>query len=103
MIIYVSSEKSKGGAARFLSGGSVYDKLKTDFNLKKDKCLQIKLASSEKDNDQWDELIERMRDAILNSFTNQVFFYEEEAMKMERIKNTPNWSYCHYFLVKVPI
>ena len=101
MVVYVSSEKSKGTATRFLTS-SVFDKVKTDFNLKKERCLQIKLASEDKkDAELWLEFLDRMKESIINSYNYQIITYEEEARRIELQRAMPNWNYCQYFLMKV--
>ncbi|KAI8893289.1 hypothetical protein BC833DRAFT_625023 [Globomyces pollinis-pini] len=83
----------------FGSNTTVTEKLKLDFNLKKEKFFQIKL-SDKLNIDIWNDLMIRLRDILINGFTEQLIQYEEDSRKLEHQRLIPGWNYCQYFIQK---
>lgn len=100
-IVYATaSDVRKGQTPRFLNvGGSVFDRLKSDFTPKQDKLMHLKLSNL-KDNEVWNEFFHRLKDAVISSFIKQVTQYEEDTRRLDAQRLKPGWNYCQYFILK---
>ncbi|TPX68860.1 hypothetical protein SpCBS45565_g02844 [Spizellomyces sp. 'palustris'] len=102
LIVYVSSPESRGKSARFLGvGASVFDRIKSDFNFKKERCVRVKLYNDvSKDAESWTELQNHMKDGIVNSLNQQILQYDEDTRRFDQQRLMPGWNYCQYFIMK---
>jgi hypothetical protein len=62
-----------------------------------DKNRIFKLDSTEKS---WHELIEKIKDLIGKSISDQLALLDEQARKLEQQRMMPGWNYCQYFTIK---
>jgi hypothetical protein len=51
--------------------------------------------------EQWDDLINKLKECVGASFENCINNYEEEIRKMDAKRMAPGWDYNHFFLLKV--
>ncbi|KAJ3343138.1 hypothetical protein HDU93_009688 [Gonapodya sp. JEL0774] len=81
---------------------TMYDKLKQDFNVKKDRVTQLQrnVASSKDAADSWNELLLKMNDGILTCFNNMLLQADEDVKRIEGQSNLPGWNYCQLFVMK---
>ncbi|KXS17548.1 hypothetical protein M427DRAFT_110316 [Gonapodya prolifera JEL478] len=106
LIVYVTSGEAStktSTAAKFLSmKSSMYDKLKVDFNIKKDRVAQLQrnVASSKDAADSWNELLLKMTDGILTCFNSMLLQADEDVKRIESQSNLPGWNYCQLFVMK---
>lgn len=102
LICYVATPDTKKSTARFLNiGGSVYDKIKSDFNQKVNKCAYIKSYGQDRESsDAWVDFIEKISESVLASFTSQIISLEEDTRRLDSQRLLPGWNYCQYFILK---
>ncbi|AOW02088.1 YALI0B22726p [Yarrowia lipolytica CLIB122] len=96
MIVNWKSNKSRPKS-------SVFDKIKSDFNTdnKKDRCIQVREDASAEDLiDFWGDLISRLKEGVLDTFSMRVDSYEKEIAKLEAQKNVVGWNYGAFFVAK---
>lgn len=101
--------------SRFTIKGSVYDKIKADFNSsKKDRynqpirlcfvdsrCAQLRSCDTEGEElEMWQDILGKIKDGVLQSFDSRVLQYEEDIRKMDAQRNLPGWNYCTFFILK---
>ncbi|KAJ3206722.1 hypothetical protein HK099_000469 [Clydaea vesicula] len=100
LIVYVQGQDSKKATTRFLGvGGSVYDKIKSDFFAKK--CIIVKpFGQDNNTSESWQELFDRIKEGVLSSFSQQILWFEEETRKSDSQRLLPGWNYCQYFIIK---
>lgn len=99
LIIFASasdSQKSNKFAVNLRT--SVFDKLKADFGGKTVKCVQIPLVDN--DPSDWYDLLMKLKESVITSFTQLVISLEEEIRKMDLQRIQPGWNFCSFFLVK---
>ena len=77
---------------------SVYDKIKSDFGSKTNRCCQIPLADN--DPSDWYDLLMKLKDAVITSFSLIITSIDEEIRKMDSLRLNPGWNYGSFFLVK---
>ncbi|RKP16548.1 hypothetical protein ROZALSC1DRAFT_7517, partial [Rozella allomycis CSF55] len=77
----------------------VLDKLKSDFNDKRDRCVQIRQLEL-LDSEMWSEVMKRLSELILACFGFYIMNMEDEVKKIEAQKSLPGWNFCSYFSVK---
>ena len=99
------------------SSMTLFDRLRADFNDSSRSALervaQIRVskdqmtgavrsakANIEELPGQWDELINKLKAAILKSFSTRVSQYEDDIQQRELQKNFPGWNFCTYFILK---
>ena len=107
------------------SSGTLYEKLKTDFNDSgkhaADRVAQVRLSktavppptmpslasgtqsydmSSQEREQTWDDVIIKMKALILMSFDLRVAQYEEDIREREAQRALPGWNFCTFFLLK---
>ncbi|KAI9097282.1 hypothetical protein DFS34DRAFT_621113 [Phlyctochytrium arcticum] len=102
LIVYFSSPETRGKSARFLGvGTSVYDKIKSDFGFKKERCLRVKLYNEPaKDSESWTELLSHIKEGVTSSLNQQVLQYDEDTRRLDSQRLMPGWNYCQYFIMK---
>ncbi|GAO49960.1 hypothetical protein G7K_4095-t1 [Saitoella complicata NRRL Y-17804] len=89
--------------------GSVYDKIRADFNSsKKDRCIQLRLSQSSADLassgtdeiEMWQDLTSKLKEGILIAFDQRVTQYEDDVRKLDAQRTMPGWNYNTFFGVK---
>lgn len=95
------------------SPSTVFDKLRADFHSTSkapfERVVQIRLSAPGGPNSalsaadiegQWQDLIEKLKSAILQSFDARVAQYEEDIREREGQRHLPGWNFCTYFILK---
>ncbi|KAJ3151464.1 hypothetical protein HDU89_001906 [Geranomyces variabilis] len=102
LIVYLINPDSKGKSARFLGVGasSVFDKIKSDFSFKKERCIRMKLQNDAKDVEAWAELTNHLKEGITSSLNQQILQYDEDTRRIDQQRLMPGWNYCQYFIMK---
>ncbi|KAF2071827.1 hypothetical protein CYY_006864 [Polysphondylium violaceum] len=100
LIVYVSLGPKRSEIASKLTR-TVYDRIKNDFNVKRDRCCQLRfLDDNNKNNDLWDDFLIKMKEGIISSAEQYLTIYEEEIRKMDSRRFLPGWSYLDFFFLK---
>ncbi|PKC75818.1 hypothetical protein RhiirA1_436013 [Rhizophagus irregularis] len=103
LIVYVTKQENFRNPARYFNmKGTVFDKIKADFNItKRDRCVQLRLSENEtEDYEAWQELISKIKEGILYSFDQYVKQYEEDIRKSDSQRSMIGWNYCTFFILK---
>ncbi|QGA17818.1 hypothetical protein EYB26_005494 [Talaromyces marneffei] len=90
---------------------SVLEKVKADFNGSSktavDRVAQIRLPSQtgkSQDHsefvDQLNDLVDKIKQAILTSFDLRVTQYEEDIREKDSQRSLPGWNFCTFFILK---
>lgn len=92
---------------------TIFDKLRADFSSSSkapfERVAQIRLLDSSKPStalspleleQQWQDLIEKLKIAILQSFDVRVAQYEDDIKERESQQNLPGWNFCTFFILK---
>ena len=94
------------------SSSTIYDKLRADFSSSKvpiPRVAQVRLTEQGKPpgvlppseiEEQWNELVLNMKEAILKSFDTRVSQYEEDIRERENQRSLPGWNFCTFFVLK---
>ncbi|KAJ2408365.1 hypothetical protein GGI10_004851 [Coemansia sp. RSA 2530] len=102
MIVYVASpeEIQRMSNSKFLSmRTSVFDKLKSDFQGKKDAgehVVQLQMGSVEN----WNSLFLAMRERVVLALEERVSQLADEMRRMDANRMLPGWNYCKFFVLK---
>ncbi|CAA7265369.1 unnamed protein product [Cyclocybe aegerita] len=81
--------------------GSVFDKLKTDFNLeRRDRCVQINWNSGSDNALAWAELVNKMKEGLTFAFDSALVLRQEEVKRSENQQTMPGWNFCTFFTLK---
>ncbi|KAJ3288846.1 hypothetical protein HK104_007926 [Borealophlyctis nickersoniae] len=105
LIVYVSSPESRGRAGGILKigsmGGNIYEKIKSDFNIKRDRCFKLRFSSNDdKTAESWNDLFSLIKEGILTSFNQQILQTDEDTRRLDQQRLMPGWNYCQYFIMK---
>ncbi|KAK6373228.1 hypothetical protein LTR64_005150 [Lithohypha guttulata] len=105
----VNSRSKWGGK----STSTVLDKLRADFASTSkapfERVAQIRLTDPARPNtalspleieEQWQDLVEKLKVAILQSFDARVAQYEEDIREREAQRSLPGWNFCTFFILK---
>lgn len=99
---YVPSGSKAFLGNRFKYG--VFDKIKADFNTdsKKDRCIQIKsdYSSTVEKDEVWRNFATKIKEGILEAFSDRVDLYQEEINKLEVKKHILGWNFGKFFVLK---
>ncbi|KAK2750367.1 hypothetical protein FQN57_003847 [Myotisia sp. PD_48] len=106
-----SSEKVSTSKWPGRGSTSVLEKVKADFNGSSkpavDHVGQIRTLKSDADKKkpsdlpaQLDDLVMKLKSAILTSFDSRVRQYEADIREKELQRNLPGWNFCTFFLLK---
>jgi hypothetical protein len=95
--VHLSSEDPQS-RPNFLKSG-VFDKLKGDFNEKKERCCQIFLSNFD-DVESWHEIERKLSEMILHALCQCVVQMEEENRKVDAQRLSTNWNFCKFFILK---
>ncbi|BDD59745.1 hypothetical protein MAP00_004937 [Monascus purpureus] len=88
---------------------TVFEKIKADFNPSSkssiDRVAQLRLPKPEVKRspefaEQLEELVEKMKNAILASFDLRVAQYEEDIKEKDSQRSLPGWNFCTFFILK---
>lgn len=92
---------------------SVLEKVKADFNgsskTSVDRVVQIRLPKRTGSNkaqdhgefvDQLNDLVDKIKQAILTSFDLRVTQYEEDIREKDSQRSLPGWNFCTFFILK---
>lgn len=95
------------------STSTIFDKLRADFSSSSktpfERVAQIRLLDSGKPTavltpleleQQWLDLVEKLKAAILHSFGVRVAQYEDDIRERESQRNLPGWNFCTFFILK---
>ncbi|KAJ3129072.1 hypothetical protein HK098_002664 [Nowakowskiella sp. JEL0407] len=78
------------------SGGSILDRIKSDFSTKRERCCGLKLN----DEDSWKDFLGKVKEGILSSFSMQVQQFDEDIKRLDSQRLMPGWNYCQFFILK---
>ncbi|KAI9202421.1 uncharacterized protein BJ171DRAFT_514013 [Polychytrium aggregatum] len=96
----VPADGKKIQTPRFLGGGNVFEKIKSDFSMgKKDRFVQLKLGSTDSQ-ESWIEFIAKLKEALVTSFNQQILQFEEDTRRLDSQRLMPGWNFCQYFIMK---
>ncbi|ORX94739.1 hypothetical protein K493DRAFT_301887 [Basidiobolus meristosporus CBS 931.73] len=99
LIVYVAGHELTRNT--FLNiKGTVYDRIRADFNTKKDRCSILRPHDHEAKNELWQDFMTKVKDGIITSFEYHVAQYEEHIRRMDAQRQMPGWNYCTFFLMK---
>eukprot|EP01137_Pigoraptor_chileana_P021672 Opistho-2@85675 len=100
LIIYVD-RRGPGQKMPKLQLRSVFDKLKSDFASKPERCVQLRIADGDSKSDEtWDDVINKMRDSVLACFDRRVAQYEEDIKRTLGNRQLPGWNFLNFFILK---
>ncbi|KAI8062176.1 trafficking protein particle complex subunit 10 [Gongronella butleri] len=102
LIVYVASADAKKSNSYLGLKASVYDKIRTDYNIgKQERCVYIRLNDADGPaSELWTTFIEKMKDSILASFDMQVHQIQEDTRRLDMQRHMPGWNYCTFFILK---
>ncbi|KAM3584023.1 hypothetical protein VKS41_003991 [Umbelopsis sp. WA50703] len=102
LLVYVAGQETRKSGSYLGLKTSVYDKIKSDFNVgKRDRCVYLRSATSEHaDSEDWVDFINKMKDGIITSFDSQVQQYQEDTRRLDLQRQMPGWNYCTFFILK---
>jgi trafficking protein particle complex subunit 10 len=122
LIIYVSLGHRRFSELTTKLHRTVYDKIRADFNIKKDRyvihslflaillwltlyhdgrCVQLRMLDETKNDEQWDDLCGKLKETIAATVEQYISTYEDEIRKIDSKRLLPGWSYCGFFFLKV--
>ena len=94
------------------STSTIFDKLRADFSNSKaaiPRVTQVRLTEQGKPpgalspaevEEQWQDLVDNLKAAILQSFDTRVSQYEEDIREKENQRSLPGWNFCTFFVLK---
>jgi hypothetical protein len=97
------------------SSSTIYEKLLADFNGSSkssiDRVIQVRLSKGGQNKipsvlqpaeieEQWQDLVEKLKITILASFDTRVAQYEEDIKEKEAQRSLPGWNFCTFFVLK---
>ena len=102
---------STTGKSKWPGKGSstLYEKLRADFNSSSkntiDHIAQIRTGQKEtgpgsEHAEQWIDLVDKLKSAVLSSFDKRVEQYEEDIREKDSQRNLPGWNFCTFFVLK---
>lgn len=102
IVHYVPSGGKTSSSTRFKYG--VFDKIKIDFNTdsKQDRVLQIRkdYSTDQARTEAWKELMTKIKEGLLSSFSKRVDLYQNEVNKLETEKHVLGWNFGKFFIMK---
>lgn len=98
MIICISGESNTKSILGIRT--SIYDKIKSDFNLSKDRLLLVKLYSEVKESDMWNSVVNKIKEKLLANFFQKVLVLQEDIKRLDSQRLLPGWNYCSFFILK---
>lgn len=102
IVHYVPPGSKAYSGNRFKYG--VLDKIKVDFNngSKHDRSIQLKsdYATPMDKAEAWKFFVTKIKDGILEAFSNRVDLYQAEITKLEAKKHVLGWNFGKFFVMK---
>lgn len=80
----------------------MYEKIKGDLNIGRDRLLEVSLSESG-NLASWVEATSKIGELVLNCCSSQIFQYSEEARKIDQQRLVPGWNFLQFFLQKEAI
>ncbi|KAI9594846.1 hypothetical protein BDF19DRAFT_414245 [Syncephalis fuscata] len=100
LIVHVTEQEARTNTSKYLMmKTTVYDKIRTDFNTRRDRCIQIRITETHSDAT-WQELANKMKEGIMGSFRQHVIYNEDDVRRLDAQRQMPGWNYCTFFLMK---
>jgi hypothetical protein len=65
------------------------------------RCIQIRATEKALTDPSWQDLSNRMKEGIMGSFRQHVIYNEDDVRRLDAQRQTPDWNYCTFFLMKV--
>ena len=97
------------------SSSTIYEKLLADFNSSSksqiDRVVQVRLPKTGQNKlpsvllpaeieEQWQDLVDKLKVTILASFDTRVAQYEEDIKEKDAQRSLPGWNFCTFFVLK---
>jgi hypothetical protein len=97
------------------SSSTIYEKLLAEFNSSSkshiDRVVQVRLLKAGQTKipsvlppaeieEQWQDLVEKLKITILASFDTRVAQYEEDIKEKDAQRSLPGWNFCTFFVLK---
>ena len=83
---------------------TLYEKLRADFDASSKgdvgHVAQIQIEQIGETEEQWQDLIEKLKSAILRAFDSRVSQFEADIKSREAQRSLPGWNFCTFFLLK---
>ncbi|KJE94103.1 hypothetical protein CAOG_08823 [Capsaspora owczarzaki ATCC 30864] len=80
---------------------NVYDRIKSDFDEKNNRCIQFRGTEGEaKLAESWDELFGKVQNCLMKAFDRRVVNLEDNLRKALATRHMPGWNYCAFFIMK---
>lgn len=102
IVHYIPPGSKAYSGNRFKYG--VFDKIKVDFNTgsKNDRCLQLRhdYPTEIEKIEAWKFFVTKIKDGVLEAFSNRVDLYQEEVTKLEAKKHILGWNFGKFFVMK---
>lgn len=103
LIVHVTAQKS-GPRKFYQTKGSVFDKLRADFNTgKRDRCVQLPLPgapASEEDPTIWRDFVAKLKELLVASIDANFTSYEDDVRRVDAQRQMPGWNFCTFFVNK---
>ncbi|KAF9466293.1 trafficking protein particle complex subunit 10 [Collybia nuda] len=102
LILHIVKPDAKAPSGNFFQlKGSVYEKIKADFNSeKRERCVQVSWSSETDNPAVWAEFMNKVKDGVLSAFDSAVLQREEEVKRSESQRQMPGWNFCTFFILK---
>ncbi|KAF5386686.1 hypothetical protein D9615_001912 [Tricholomella constricta] len=102
LILHIIRPDSRAQTANFFQlKGSVFEKIRADFNAeKRERCVQVAWSPETDAPAVWAELINKIKDGVLSAFDSAVSQREEEVKRSESQRQMPGWNFCTFFILK---
>ncbi|TRM61873.1 trafficking protein particle complex subunit 10 [Schizophyllum amplum] len=103
LIVQVVKPEAKPVTGNFFAiKGSVYDKIRADFNTdKRDRCVQLSWSATSADNPAtWAEAVNKIKEGLVSAFDLVLQQREEEVKRSEGQRLMPGWNFCTFFVLK---
>ncbi|KYR02113.1 trappc10-1 [Tieghemostelium lacteum] len=101
LIVYVSLGQKRLSELTSKLTRTVYDRIKNDFNVKRDRCCQLRCCDEKNTYEElWDDFLVKMKEGIISSAEQYLTCYEDEIRKLDAKRILPGWSFLNFFFVK---
>lgn len=99
-----SATSSRATGSKFLNmRGSVFDKIKSDFNgsSKQDHCAQLRLGDSQPEmNEAVDGLMIKVQFLVELGLADRMSAVEQEIQRTKSTQRNPGWNFCTFFILQ---
>ncbi|KAG0147867.1 hypothetical protein CROQUDRAFT_42270 [Cronartium quercuum f. sp. fusiforme G11] len=108
LIVHVTAAAKVNAGGIFRTKAGVLDKIRADFNPpKKDRCIQLSYSGGPNPSDptshdltQWQELVSRLKDGLLEAFDASIGEMEESVRGLDSKRGSPEWGFGTFFAEK---